>query len=97
MKLDVKQKSITWLDFREGFRNNGGDRFYGAWSLSYLEPALDGMTFPDHDIHYSKGLCPIAEALQPNLIQLKTNFESLDDAKKQAIALKKTIEHVDKL
>ncbi len=97
MTLDVKQKPITWLDFREGFRNNGGDRFYGAWSLSYLEPALDGMKFPDHDIHYSKGLCPIAEALQPYLIQLKTNFESLDDAKKQAIALKKTIEHVDKL
>ena len=97
MKLDVKQKSITWLDFRESFRYSGGFRFYGAWSLSYLEPALDGMTFPDHDIHYSKGLCPIAEALQPYLIQLKTNFESLDDAKKQAIALKKTIEHVDKL
>ena len=97
MKLDVKQKSITWLDFRESFRYNGGGRFYGAWSLSYLEPALDGMTFPDHEIHYSKGLCPIAEALQPYLIQLKTNFESLDDAKKQAIALKKTIEHVDKL
>ena len=55
------------------------------------------MTFPDHDIHYSKGLCPIAEALQQYLIQLKTNFESLYDARKQAIALKKTIEHVDKL
>ena len=48
-------------------------------------------------INYEKGLCPIAEALQPYLIQLKTNFESLDDAKKQAIALKKTIKHVDNL
>jgi len=92
MKLDVNQKNITWMEFRECYRNNGGDRFYGTWSLSYLEPALEGMDFPEHGIRYEKGLCPVAESLQPYLIQLKTNFESLDYGKQQAESLKKTIE-----
>jgi len=92
MKLDVKQKSITWHEFRDGFRKNGGDRFYGTWSLSYLEPALEGMDFPDHGIRYERGLCPVAESLQPYLIQLKTNFEDIRYANQQAEALSLTIE-----
>ena len=27
-----------WDDFRKEFISNGGDRFYGAWKLGYLEP-----------------------------------------------------------
>ena len=80
------------MEFRECFRKNGGDRFYGTWSLSYLEPALEGMNFPEHGIRYEEGLCPVAESLQPYLIQLKTNFESLDYGKQQSEFLKKTIE-----
>lgn len=93
MKLDVNQKNITWMEFRECFRKNGGDRFYGTWSLSYLEPALEGMDFPEHGIRYEEGLCPVAESLQPYLIQLKTNFEDMEYAQQQADALEKTIGH----
>ena len=94
MKLDVTQKSITWVKFRESFRNNGGDRFYGTWSLSYLEPALEGMNFPGHGVRYDKGLCPVAESLQPYLIQLKTNFEDMRYAQQQADALSRTIKQL---
>tara|TARA_B100000315_G_scaffold164043_1_gene152634 strand:- start:4831 stop:6009 length:1179 start_codon:yes stop_codon:yes gene_type:complete len=91
MKLDVTKKSISWLEFREAFRNNGGDRFYGAWCLSYLEPALIGMEFPVHGIRYEEGLCPVAESIQPYLIQLKTNFESMQYAHQQADSLAQTV------
>ena len=70
---------------------NGGKSFYGSWSLSYLEPALLGMKFPNSNMEYKVGLCPVAESIQPKLIQLKTNFESMEFAKKQALILSKTI------
>lgn len=96
MKLDVTRPVISWLEFRSVFCSNGGEEFYGAWSLSYLEPSLEGMEFHDHGIKYEKGLCPVAESIQPFLIQLKTNFENLNYAKEQADALKKTIRQLQK-
>ena len=51
-------------------------------SKSSLETALEGMSFPKHNVRYERGLCPVAEKIQPWLIQLKTNFESLDYGKK---------------
>jgi perosamine synthetase len=89
--VKIVRADISWSTFRQTFRANGGDRFYGAWSLSYLEPALEGMEFPDHGIRYERGLCPTAESLQPNLVQFKTNFEDLQYARGQAEALAKTI------
>lgn len=90
LKLDTGK--VSWKDFRKKFLELGGERFYGAWSLTYLEPFLEGKEFKDHNIKYEKGLCPIAEELQPRLIQLKTNFGDLEYAKSQAQVLKKTIE-----
>jgi len=90
VKLDPNAK-CNWQEFRQSFREHGGDRFYACWSLSYLEPALEGLAYSEHNIRYEKGLCPVAESLQPYLIQFKTNFESLGYAHKQAEALKKTI------
>ena len=39
-RLIPEKTSFKWDDFRNEFRANGGDSFYGAWSLSYLEPAF---------------------------------------------------------
>ncbi len=97
LKLDTSKKNVSWHDFRECFMANGGENFYGAWSLSYLEPSLLGMKFSDIDLEYKEGLCPVAESIQPNLIQLKTNFENIFYAKGQAKALSKTIEELNKL
>jgi perosamine synthetase len=77
----IDTKKVSWEQFRKTFLELGGERFYGAWSLTYLEPFLN----------YERGLCPIAEELQPRLIQLKTNFGDLEYAKKQAEILQKTI------
>ena len=43
---------------------------------------------------FKAGLCPVAELIQPNLIQLKTNFESIKTAEKQALILSETIDEI---
>lgn len=40
---------------------------------------------------YNKGLNPVAEYLQPRMIQLKTNYWDFAEAEKQAEVLEKTI------
>lgn len=85
LKLDTEK--ISWDEFRELFIGLGGERYYGAWSVNYLEPA----------INYNKGLCPVAEEIQPKLLQFKTNFESLEYAEKQASILKETIKKIEKI
>lgn len=89
VKLDTNK--VSWENFRKVFIELGGERFYGAWSINYLEPVLKGKSFPNHNVKYEAGLCPIAESLQPKLIQLKTNFGNLEYARRQAAILKQTI------
>ena len=95
---------IPWQEFRERFYRFGGDFIYGAWRLSYNEPIFQnrnflGGFFPiDSEIYkgrrqeYKPGLCPVAEKLQPKLMQFKTNYMNLDDARRMAEALKMAIQ-----
>ena len=70
--------AFTWADFRNKYLEYGGDRFYGAWQLTYLEPAFSAETFgAEQPQYFGRGLCPVAEAVQPSLIQLKTNYFDL--------------------
>jgi perosamine synthetase len=60
--------------------------------LGYMEPALNNKVFSNTQSQtYAKGLCPVAESIQPRLILLKTNFENLQTAKEQAEILTKTV------
>ena len=96
MKLEGEAMGVSWQTFRKTYLEEGGDRFYAAWKLTYMEPALAGMGFRENNIKYEKGLCPIAEEIQPKLIQLKTNYGSIKYAEKQASALEKAIKKLDK-
>jgi len=91
VKLNRNKNNVSWKEVCKVFLEEGGEPFYGAWSLSYLEPALEGKSFPGHNIKYCRGLCPVAESLQPYIIQFKTNFENLSFAVKQTDTLKRTI------
>lgn len=93
LRLDTEKKNISWSDFRRVYIEKGGEPYYAAWKINYLEPALLGMNFPENNIRYEAGLCPVAEAIQPHLIQLKTNFEELGYAATQATILRNTIEN----
>ena len=97
-----EELGVSWEQFREKYISFGGDGFYGAWSVPYLEPVMAERKFvkryPEvyENVYYEKGLCPIAESLQPKLMQFKTNYRSIDLAKKKAMSLRKTIKYFEK-
>jgi|SRR5271157_590968 len=88
---------VAWKEFRAAYVRQGGDGIYGAWSVPYLEPVIAERSFvkrlPDvyKNVHYPRGLCPVAERIQPKLMQFKTNYRDLDLARTKAEALRRTI------
>tara|TARA_Y100000034_G_scaffold124926_1_gene173763 strand:- start:749 stop:1960 length:1212 start_codon:yes stop_codon:yes gene_type:complete len=87
---------VSWQDFRKKHIDNGGDGIYAAWALCYQEDSIAdikerlfkmGLNFPT-DIY-----CPIAEGIQPKLMQLTTNQKNEEEMKIQAEALDKTIKY----
>lgn len=91
LKLEP-QKGISWYDFRDKYLALGGDGIYAAWMLTYHEPAFRGQRLtPEQWQSLEPGLCPVAESLQPQLLQFKTNYFDRDRADHAAAVLAKTI------
>lgn len=78
-----------WYEFRRRYIEHGGDGVYAAWQLNYLEPVLRGQRMGQQQ--FAQGLCPVAESLQPRLLQFKTNYLDLDVARAKAEALGRTV------
>jgi perosamine synthetase len=91
--LLTDKPETDWYDFRKKYKENGGDGFYAAWKLSYFEPLFKDeiQSYAGVWQQYQQGLCLNAEYLQPRMVQLKTNYWDLDEAKKQAEILNKTL------
>lgn len=91
--LNTDNPDVDWYRFRDMFQKNGGDGYYAAWKLSYNEPAYQNILQPMHGVwqKYDEKCCPNAEYLQRRMIQLKTNYWDIEEAKKQAEILEKTI------
>lgn len=77
---------------------HGGEMPYGAWRLTYHEPAFAHL-HPGHrpDPRSPRELpaiptCPVAESLQPRLIQLQTN--RIASAARNADALERAIKEI---
>jgi perosamine synthetase len=96
-KLDTDH--ISWDVFRSEFLKRGGDKYYGAWQLTYLEPLFRDKLFRQRSgfikSEYKNGLCPNAEIIQPQLKQFKTNYTNKQDVIKQAEILKDTLDYFD--
>jgi perosamine synthetase len=93
------KKDITWEEFRDCYKKNGGDGIYGAWKLAYEEPFYkkENLNKRQNFINLEKNNnCPNAEYLQPKLFQFKTNYMNLAIAKKQSKILYKTLNFFDK-
>jgi len=88
--IDTELKDITWQEFKDKFMAFGGSDFYGAWALSYNEPAL-------REYKSERHFCQVAERIQPTLIQLKTNYEHEHQWQLQAVALEKTVSFFDNM
>ncbi len=93
MIIKTDSPEIDWYKFRDLFQKNGGDGYYAAWKLSYMEPLFlkEIQNMPGVWQKYNIGLCPNAEYLQPRMIQMKTNYWDLSEAERQAHILSKTI------
>ncbi len=89
-----------WLS--DAIVKHGGERPYGAWKLTYQEPAFRHLApkieftasgqierNPIMGMGYEYNGCPVAESLQPRLLQMATN--NLTSAEQNANALRKAI------
>lgn len=95
--LGEEKIGVTWQNFRKEYVAMGGDGYYGAWSVPYLEPVIAERVFakrlPDvyKDVSYQEGLCPVAEKVQKQIMQMKTNYRDLELAKQKADVLYRLI------
>jgi len=95
-----EKHGVSWQDFRKRYIEAGGDGIYGAWSVPYLEPVIQNKAFQKRypevykGIDYNKGLCPVAEAIQPRLMQFKTNYRDVEIARSKAEILRKIIKQI---
>jgi perosamine synthetase len=89
---------ISWEDFRALYTKYDGDAYYGAWQLTYHEPLFQQKKFGRRTKYverdYPIGICPVAESLQPKLVQFKTNYWNLNEVNIQAGILRKVLEEV---
>ncbi len=97
--VKYEHESISWKTFRKKFVDLGGDGIYAAWSLSYIETIMASEIYkkraPEYFNHltYPIGTCPIAESIQPKIMQFVTNYGTLEEAKIQTEILEKTIKY----
>jgi perosamine synthetase len=93
---------ISWASFREKFISQGGDPFYGAWKLTYQEPMFKDLNLLGRERFvsrkalrgYRSNPCPVAENLQPRLVQFKTNYWNREDAVRQGEILRSVLEAI---
>jgi perosamine synthetase len=79
----VAEKSL-WHPLVDAMVRHGAEMPFGAWKLTYQEPAFRHLA-PD-------GTCPVAENLQPRILQCQTN--DLASAERNATALRKAIAEI---
>ena len=90
---------VGWHVFRDRWLDNGGDGVYAAWKLTYLEPMFQNLNLLGRErfisaenlAKYQAGLCPVAERIQPRLVQFKTNYWDIGRAHQQADILRRTL------
>jgi len=80
----LEHPAVSWKEFRKAFRDSGGDGVYAAWKLGYQEPVFRNYAWSGRDRlpayensnrqDYRNPLCPVAETLQPRILQFKTNY-----------------------
>jgi perosamine synthetase len=95
--------NVSWQEFRKKYVELGGDGIYAAWVLTYEEELFLSEVYKERcpsiysDLKYPRGICPVAEKVQPTLMQFVNNYGSVEEAKPQIVALSKTIEYFNQL
>ena len=79
----VRYEGDNWFEFYNKFKDAGGDGFYGGLSVPYQEPVMS--------LYKYKGECPVAENIQPKMMQFKTNYRSYEDVERNIQILSKIL------
>ena len=93
---------VSWQSFRRAYIAEGGDGIYGAWSVPYLEPVVSTGEFRSvnpavySEVQYEQGQCEVAELIQPQIMQFKTNYRKAKLAEVKARALQATIQRASR-
>jgi perosamine synthetase len=105
--LGKEKYNFSWEDFWKLFKQKGGDGFYGGLSLAVDEPVMIEKPFLNNYLpknlypeikdafQFEKGSFPVAEELQPQMMQFKCNYRNLDEAKNQAKILRSLIQSIE--
>jgi perosamine synthetase len=90
---------LDWIEMRKKHVEFGGDGIYAAWALCYKEDSIEDIKNILRKMGLEKnfitddGICPVAEKIQPQLMQFTTNQKDEEEMKIQAEILYKTIKY----
>lgn len=102
--IRIARDDLDWTTMRRKFVELGGDGYYGAYLPMHREPVMPALSqavrkaperyphWADRMPNYDEVVCPVWERIQPRVIQLKTNYFNLDDARRQAEMLAQMID-----
>ena len=91
------RQDVSWYQFRDKYMEFGGDGIYASWALLYDETLFTSKAYKKIAPHYydqldfEKGICPVAEEIQPQIMQFVNNYGSIEEAEPKIKALAKTI------
>ena len=98
--MTYEREDVSWQDFRMKYTELGGDGIYAAWALLYHEEVFSSGNWRRHcpplyaDLEFpAEGMCPVAEEIQPKIMQFVNNYGSLEEAEPKVDALRRTIEY----
>lgn len=86
--LGQKTIGLKWKEFYRKYKKMGGDGFYGACVCPHQEPSIKNF-FKKKS--WKIDPVPIAEKIQKQVMQFKTNYRNINEAKKKANLLLKLI------
>jgi len=101
----ITRDDIDWVELYRKFNELGGDGFYVGYRPVPREPVFPLLyekvqqnpeRYPQWAgrlPNYGEMQLPVWDKLQPRIIQFKTNYFDLDDAKREADILAETIRH----
>ena len=96
--VKILDQNVSWYEFKNRFNQFGGDGPFGCWKLTYQEDLFVSQAYKRinplvyQSIDYpASSLCPIAESIQPFLLQFPTNQGSAEEVEVQVKALRDTI------
>ena len=92
--LGDKKLGLPWKSFYNKYLKSGGDGFYGACVCPHLEPSI--LSYIKNTNYKKKISTPIAEKIQKEIMQFKTNYRDLKVAQSKANILKKIIDKLSK-